>query len=163
MVKIHILVTCTPGREGDAILELEWALENVKVHGTQWRGVLIAETSLSKKEALERIKTFETQAIQRFIPFEAFTELNELEDKVLEVLDRISISGSFAVRAKVRGSSISSREIEINLGRRILERFPNLRVDLSNPDWIVAIEVLGNRVGILVLSSRDVLRFETSP
>lgn len=51
-----LLVTCPQGREGDAILELEWALEKVKVHGTDWRGVLLAETPYQRKKRFEGSK-----------------------------------------------------------------------------------------------------------
>ncbi|WP_394325301.1 hypothetical protein [Thermococcus sp. JCM 11816] len=100
------------GREGDAILELEWALEKVKVHGTDWRGVLLAETPLSKEEALRRLKDFETQAIQRVVPLEVLVRasFDEIADAVLNLAERIQ--GSFAVRAKVRGNKkLSQRSL----------------------------------------------------
>lgn len=155
-----LLVTCPQGREGDAILELEWALEKVKVHGTNWRGVLLAEIPLSKEEALQRLKDFETQAIQRVVPLEVLVRasFDEIADAVLKLAE--NIRGSFAVRAKVRGNKkLSQRELEIKLGSLIVERYGH-PVNLSDPDYTVVVEVLGKKAGVGVLGRRELLRFE---
>ncbi|NJE05096.1 RNA-binding protein [Thermococcus sp. M36] len=155
-----LIVTAPQGREGDAILELEWALENVRVRGTDWRGVLLAETPLSKEEALERLKNFETQAIQRVVPLDLIVpaKKEEIERAVLELAKKID--GTFAVRAKVRGNKrLSQRELETGLGSLIVERF-GLRVNLGYPDYTVVVEILGNRAGIGLLGRGELLRFE---
>ncbi|AIU69215.1 RNA-binding protein [Thermococcus eurythermalis] len=155
-----LLVTAPPGREGAAILELEWALGDVRVRGTDWRGVLLAETPLSKDEALERLREFETQAIQRVVPLEIVVpaKWEEVEKAVLELGKRIN--GTFAVRAKVRGNKrLSQRELEIKLGSLLVERY-GLKVNLSEPDYTVLVEVLGKRAGIGVVRKGEVLKFE---
>lgn len=155
-----LLVTTRPGREGDAILELEWALEKVRVKGTDWRGVLLAETPLSKEEALDRLRSFETQAIQRVVPLDELVPAKpeEIEKAVLELGKRID--GTFAVRAKVRGNrGLSQRKLEVELGSLLVERY-GLKVNLGEPDYLVLVEVLGKRAGIGVLRRNEVLRFE---
>ena len=155
-----LLVTAPPGREGDAILELEWALERVKVKGTDWRGVLLAETPLSKDEVLERLGNFETQAIQRVIPLERLVpaKWEEIEKAVLELGK--SIRGTFAVRARVRGNrKLSQRELEVRLGSLLVERY-NLKVNLSEPDYTVFVEVLGKKAGVGLVRKDEVLRLE---
>ncbi|WP_456422387.1 THUMP domain-containing protein [Thermococcus sp.] len=155
-----LLVTVPPGREGDGILELEWALEKVRVKGTDWRGVLLAETPLSKLEALERLKNFETQAIQRVVPLERLVPARweDIEKAVLELGKKIE--GTFAVRAKVRGTKrLSQRELEVRLGSLLVERY-SLKVNLGDPDYTVLVEVLGKKAGIGLVRGKDVLRFE---
>ncbi|HDZ36356.1 MAG TPA: RNA-binding protein [Thermococcus sp.] len=155
-----LLVTAPQGREGDAILELEWALGKVKVKGTDWRGVLLAETPLPKEEALERLKGFETQAIQRVVPIDIIVpaKKEEIERAVLKLAERID--GTFAVRAKVRGNrELSQRELEIGLGSLIVDAF-GLKVDLSDPDYTVAIEVLGKKAGIGLVKRGELLRLD---
>jgi len=155
-----LLVTAPQGREGDAILELEWALGKVRVRGTDWKGVLLAETPLSKEEALERLRNFETQAIQRVVPLDIMVpaKREEIERAVLKVAEKID--GTFAVRAKVRGNKgLSQRELEIGLGSLIVERF-GLKVNLSDPDYTVAVEVLGKKAGIGLVGRGELLRFE---
>ncbi|AFL95329.1 RNA-binding protein containing THUMP domain [Thermococcus cleftensis] len=157
-----LLVTAPQGREGDAILELEWALGKVRVRGTDWRGVLLAETPLSKEEALERLKNFETQAIQRVVPLERLVPARweEIEKAVLGVGERID--GTFAVRAKVRGNrKLSQRELEVKLGSLLVERF-GLGVNLGDPDFTVVVEVLGKKAGIGLVKRGELLRFEVS-
>jgi tRNA acetyltransferase TAN1 len=155
-----LLVTAPPGREGDAILELEWALKKVRVKGTDWRGVLLAETPLPKEESLKRLKNFETQAIQRVVPLEMLVPARweEIEKAVLELGK--AIDGTFAVRAKVRGNKrLSQRELEVKLGSLLVERY-NLRVNLSEPDYTVLVEVLGKKAGIGLVRKGEVLKFE---
>ncbi|WP_297062157.1 THUMP domain-containing protein [Thermococcus sp.] len=155
-----LLVTTRPGREGDAILELEWALEKVRVKGTDWKGVLLAETPLSKEEVLERLKNFETQAIQRVVPLDELVsaKLEDIEKALLRLGEKIK--GTFAVRAKVRGNrGLSERKLEVELGSLLVGRY-GLKVDLSEPDYLVLVEILGKRAGIGVLRRDEVLRFD---
>ena len=154
-----LLVTTPPGREGDAMLELEWALGKVRVRGTEWKGVLIANTSLSKGEIIERLKSFETQAIQRVVPldFVVPAKRKEIEKAVLELGERID--GTFAVRVRVRGNrNLSQRELEVKLGSLLVGL--GKRVNLSDPDYTVLIEVFGKRAGIGLLRRGLNLRFE---
>ena len=157
---VTLLVTAPPGREGDAILELEWALGSVRVRGTDWRGVLMAETPLSKGEALERLRNFETQAIQRVVPIDELVPARweDVEEAALRLAEKID--GTFAVRAKVRGNKkLSQRELEIKLGSLIVERY-NRRVNLGDPDYTLVIEVLGRRAGLGLLKRGEAIRFE---
>jgi len=161
---MYLLITCEPGREGDAMLELEWALRNVRVHGTRWRGVLIAETDLPRDEVMRRLRKFEIQALQRVVPFDEMVLLEELEGAAMRLVTARRPTGSFAVRARVRGvRELSAKEIETRLGSKILNNSPHLRVDLSNPDWILAVEVLGNKVGLGLLRSTDFIRLKSEP
>ncbi len=157
---VFLVATCPPGREGDAILELEWALGRVHVRGTEWRGVLIAETPLGRDEAIKRLLSFETQALQRVTPLDHLlpAKLEEIEEKAVELME--GKTGSFAVRAKVRGNrKLREKEIERVVGSRIVEK-RGLKVNLSSPDWVVVVEVLGRKAGIGVLKRDEMLRFE---
>jgi tRNA acetyltransferase TAN1 len=157
---VVLVVTCPPGREGDAILELEWALKKVRVHGTDWRGVLIAETPLPKEEILNRLRSFETQAIQRVVPLDEAlpADYDTIRDTVLNLMKERE--GTFAVRARVRGNKrLSARELEIKLGSDIVEAF-DLPVNLDDPDWTVVVEVFGKRAYVGVLRRGEMLKFE---
>ncbi|ANF22454.1 THUMP domain-containing protein [Thermococcus piezophilus] len=156
-----LLVTAPQRREGDAILELEWALEKVRVKGTDWHGVLLAETPLSMGEALKRLKNFETQAIKRVIPLmELVSARREEIFKAALGIAGDRLRGTFAVRAKVRGNKkLSAREIERELGALIVDEL-SAKVDLTNPDFLVVVEVLGKKAGVSVLKSGEILKFE---
>ncbi|ASJ01566.1 THUMP domain-containing protein [Thermococcus gorgonarius] len=157
---VVLVITCPPGREGDGILELEWALGKVHAKGTDWRGVLIAETPLSKDEAIKRLLSFETQALQRVIPLDCLlpARLEEIEKKAIELME--GKTGTFAVRAKVRGNKkLGEKEIERIVGSRIVKEH-GLEVNLSNPDWVVVVEVIGKKAGVGVLRKDEILKFE---
>lgn len=156
-----LLVTVPGGREGDAALELEWALGDARVRRAKWRGVLIVKTRLEKDEALERIKEFDTTAIFKVLPLEKLVRSKKeiiMEEAFEMAKERIKETESFAVRCKRRGNWISSgKEIEIELGAKIKETL-NANVDLTNPDWYVWIEVLGKQTGISVIRPEEIIK-----
>ncbi|WP_461865850.1 THUMP domain-containing protein [Thermococcus sp.] len=156
-----LLVTVPTGREGDATLELEWALNKVLIKKTKWRGVLIAETSLSKEEALRLIESFETQSIFKVVPLDELVRSNENEivEKATEIArKRIKPGESFAVRCRKRGSKIKSgKGIEVKLGARIKDELGAV-VNLSSPQWYVLIEVLGKKTGIGVVRAEEIIK-----
>ncbi|MBO8175430.1 MAG: RNA-binding protein [Thermococcus sp.] len=158
-----LLVTVPSGREGDASLELEWALGDVKIRRTRWRGVLIVRTNLTKEEALRILKDFETTAIFKIVPLEKFVKSKKeeiIEEGFKLAKARIKEGESFAVRCKRRGNWIrSSKEIEIELGAKIKEKV-NAVVNLDNPEWYVWIEVLGNRTAISVIRPEEIIKKE---
>ncbi|ASJ01947.1 RNA-binding protein [Thermococcus profundus] len=157
---VVLVITCPPGREGDAILELEWALKRVRVRGTDWRGVLTAETPMSKEDAIKNLLSFETQALQRVVPLDTIVsaDYDAIREEVLKLMK--GKEGAFAVRARVRGNKrLSARELEIKLGSEIVEAF-GLPVNLSDPDWTVVVEVFGKKAYVGALGRREMMKFE---
>ena len=158
-----LLVTVPSGREGDASLELEWALGSVKIRRTRWRGVLIVRTDLTKEDALRILKDFETTAIFKIVPLEKWVRSRKediIEGGFKLANGRIKEGESFAVRCKRRGNWIqSSKEIEVELGAKIKEGL-NAKVNLDNPDWYVWIEVLGNKTAISVIKPEEIIKKE---
>ncbi|AEC51539.1 hypothetical protein PNA2_0624 [Pyrococcus sp. NA2] len=158
---MKFIATCPPGREGDAILELEWSI-NAKVRRTKWRGVLVGETDLPKEDAIKRLRSFETFALQRLIPLDSIVDLEKLEEEVKDLCQKIPRGKKFAVRAKVRGSKIGEKKIEREIGG-IIKRITGNPVDLENPEVIVVIEILGKKAGIGVLEPGELLKFNVKP
>ncbi|CAB49014.1 THUMP domain-containing protein [Pyrococcus abyssi] len=158
---MKFIATCPPGREGDAILELEWGI-GAKVKRTKWRGVLVGETELEKEEAIRKLKSFETFALQRFIPIDSLIPLERLEEEIKRLCSKIPMGKSFAVRAKVRGAKIGEKKLETEIGG-LIKRITGNPVNLGNPDIIVTIEVLGNKAGIGILKPQEILKFEVKP
>ncbi len=156
-----LLVTAPQGREGDAILELEWALGKVRVRGTDWKGVLLAETPLSKEEAVRLLVDFETQSIFRVVPLDELvrSDENEVVERAAEIArKRIKPDESFAVRCKKRGDKIKSgKGVELRLGARIKEE-TGAAVNLGSPTWYVLIEVLGRRTGVAVVRAGEMVK-----
>ncbi|AFK21788.1 THUMP domain-containing protein [Pyrococcus sp. ST04] len=154
---MKFLATCPPGREGDASLELEWALK-AKVKRTRWGGVLIGESPINRNEALKKIREFETFALQKFIPLDYLVPLEELERKIEEIARELP-KGSFAVRVKVRGAKIGEKTLEKKLGG-IIKRVTNNPVNLEEPEIIVLINVLGKKAGITIARKDEIVKKE---
>lgn len=160
---VMLLVTTPVGREGDASLELEWALGDANIRRLRWRGVLLVRSKLTKEEALKSLKKFETTAIFKVIPVERIVKSKKesiVEEAFKLARARINEGERFAVRCRRRGNWIkSSKEIEIELGARIKEGL-DARVNLNNPDWYVWIEVLGRKTAISVIRPGEIIRKE---
>ncbi len=160
---VTLLVTTPVGREGDASLELEWALGDAKIKRLRWKGVLLVRSKVTKEEALKSLKEFETTAIFKVIPIEKIVKSKKeiiIEEAFKLARARINEGDSFAVRCRRRGNWIrSSKEIEIELGAKIKDEI-NAKVDLTNPKWIVRIEVLGGKTGISVIKPDEILKKE---
>ncbi|MCS3900877.1 THUMP domain-containing protein [Methanococcus voltae] len=98
------------------------------------------------------------------------TELKSAEDiinNIYELLQNIEfpqISGSFAVRVQklYKNSKLKTMPVERRIGSIITQKMNgNLKVDLKNPDWIIKVIVLKNKIYLsLVVSKRDVEYFE---
>ncbi len=104
----------------------------------QDRGRFYLETDNPK--AIEALK--EVQGITSFSPV-TFCHLEELTSKTLEVAENtLKNKETFAVRLKRHGEHpFSSHEMAAHLGREILKKYPNLKVDLKNPKGQIFIEV----------------------
>lgn len=72
-------------------------------------------------------------------------KLEELENCVLDFCkDRLKTAKTFAVRVKRVGEhEFTSQDMERKLGALILQKFPNLKVNLENPDKIIYVEIRG--------------------
>lgn len=160
---VILLVSCPTGREGDASLEIEWALDDATVKRTRWHGVLLVYTSHDKEEALRRVKNFETQAIFKVIPLEVLVESDE-EEIIKTAVElskgRIMEGDSFAARCKVRGKKFpSAKELEKKVGGAVKEA-TNASVNLTDPEWTVLIEVMDRKTGVSVLRRGEIVKKE---
>ncbi|MEM2668127.1 MAG: THUMP domain-containing protein [Candidatus Methanomethylicaceae archaeon] len=70
------------------------------------------------------------------------SDMKEIIDKTLEIVLTKLKPGTFAIRCRRTGShSYKSKDIEVVLGRAILEKRSDLKVNLENPDQVINIEI----------------------
>lgn len=108
------------------------------------------------KRILDDDPTF-FQYILKIIPidFVCDTDINMINEIVKKYYkDYISPDESFMINLKRRNSKIIERESFI---QKVANGINN-KVDLSTPDKIIWIEVLGNRCGISFIKSSDIIR-----
>ena len=96
------------------------------------------------------------QYILKIVPIDfvcdtEITIINEIVNKYYK--DYINPDESFMINLKRRKSEIIARESFI---KKVAEGIKN-QVDLSNPDKMIWIEVLGNRCGISFIKTSDIL------
>ena len=160
---MFFLVTTPIYRQFDAMWELEWALgEDAHIKKTRYPGVLLAKTETPREEAITALREYESTAIFKVIPLDAMittTDKDELLGLAMDMArEKISPGETFAVRCRRRGTRMveSSRDIECELGARIVDEI-GATVNLDYPEKTLRVEIMGNRVGISVLTPEDII------
>jgi len=81
------------------------------------------------------------------------TDLKNIEIEVEKLTTRkIKSNDSFRISVEKRHTSMRSKEIISSIANK-LSRF---KVSLENADWIILIEIIGNKTGISVLKEIDI-------
>ncbi len=156
---MHFMVTTPVNRQYDGMWEIQWAVGECKVIRTRYKGLFLIEAD---RNALEKVKSYETTAIHKVIPLDTMVaaHLPEITEEVVNIaLEKLKKGESFAVRCRRRGFPISSKEIEREIGASITKTFKN-PVDLSNPDKTIIIEIIDEKAGIAILTQSDIVKEE---
>ncbi len=160
-----LLATTSRGREGDACSELRRLLGEIGdsaavVDKTGVAGLIAAETAFNPFEVIERFRKilyerpYEFRYTLRIIPIEKVTrtDLNEIRCAAADLTSKIGEDETFRVTVEKRFTETSSRDI-IEAVAANIER----EVDLTKPDKVLLIEVVGGLTGISVLRPDDIL------
>ena len=162
----NLLITTYRHREFDALDELTVLLSHFGVDAPMVEiqkvsGLLLAFTNLNPFDLMEKFKKllaeepWQFRYILRVIPIEKSlsTDLKNIEIEVEKLTTRkIKSNDSFRISVEKRHTSMRSKEI-ISFIANKLSRF---KVSLENPDWIILIEIIGNKTGISVLKEIDI-------
>jgi tRNA acetyltransferase TAN1 len=166
MLKDFNLIATTYRRtEGQARSELRYLLEQAGdpaaiVERTGISGVVAAKTVLEATETIRKLREilqgrpYEFRYLLRVIPVEKVvrTDLEQIQSAVQELSPRITDNESFRVTVEKRFTTIASKDI-IEVAATNLKR----KVNLSNPDRILLIEVVGGLTGISVIKPDEIL------
>ncbi|MCS7094579.1 MAG: THUMP domain-containing protein [Thaumarchaeota archaeon] len=165
MKRFNLMATTLRGQEPLGISSLVEVLADLgdpeaRVEITRVQGVLTAITKLDPFDVVERTRAlaqrepWKVSGLMRLIPVERVVESKK--ESIVEVVEelkrKIPPDATYKVVVEKRHTQLSSRELIEAVASRV-ER----RVDLSNPSWIVLIEVLGGLTGISVLRPSQVL------
>lgn len=162
----NLLVTTMRGAETDACSEIWYLLGEVgdmtpKVEKTGVAGLVAAKTAFNPFEVVEKLRQmlkerpYEFRYSLRIIPVEKVvrTDLNEIQRVATELAtSKIGETESFRITVEKRFTSVSTRTI-IEAVAANIER----PVNLSNPEKIVLIEVVGGLTGVSVIKPSDVI------
>ena len=99
------------------------------------------------REKLKEVP-WEIRYILRFIPIEyvILTDVTEIKNISLELMKRIPVDDSFKILIEKRHTSLKKDDIINAIGP-----FISTKVDLTNPDWILLIEVVGKYAGLSMI------------
>jgi tRNA acetyltransferase TAN1 len=161
----NLLVTTWKGSEEDACSEI-WFLigemgdREVKVDKTGIRGLIAAKSALDPFTMIGRLRAVlqerpdEFRYTLRAIPIErvVHTDLDEIKQAVTELARRITENETFRITVEKRFTTIQTVDIIEAAATNIMRK-----VDLTKPDRIVLIEVVGGSTGVSVIKPEDIL------
>jgi tRNA acetyltransferase TAN1 len=165
-MNFNLLVTTYRHREYEAVDELTLLLQRfgdespiLKIQEVS--GIILAFTNLDPFELTTKYKEllaeepWQFRYILRAIPIERsfYTDLKniviEVENLVMKKLNR---NDSFRITVEKRHTVLRSKEIISSIANKI----SRYKVSLENPNWIILIEIIGNKTGISVLKEIDI-------
>lgn len=161
----NLLITTSRGNEEDCCSEAWYLLGEIgdsaaTVEKTGITGLVSAKTAFNPFEVIERFRKilkerpYEFRYMLRVIPIEKVvrTDLGEIQRVATELATKIKENESFRVTVEKRFTATPTQEF-IEAAAANIER----RVDLTNPDRIVLIEVVGGLTGISVAKPENIL------
>lgn len=162
---MNLIVTCPRKYEEDAKQEIEKILNdlgdtNPEINILYMPGILTLDTQVEYSKISESItkkindEPWSLRYCLRIIPVQSFSEtkIEEIIHSLMELTNVIKSNQSFRITIEKRNSTISSKE----LISTIAKNFQN-KVSLKNPDWIILIEIIGEKTGVSVIKENDIL------
>lgn len=162
---MNLIITCGRHLEDETVQEIAEILKNLgdkeyHVTSSDLSGILTATTSLDPffivKEIRKKIRDepWTIRYCMRIIPIQITTITKK--DAIVDAIAKIQTmkeSDTYRITVEKRNSEISSRE----LISAIAEKIHN-KVSLVNFDWIILVQIIGNKTGISILKEDDIIR-----
>ena len=165
LIDFNLIVSCGRGREDNACSELWYFLkemgdEKADIQETGLSGLIVAKTSMDPHEVVSKIrdlassKPWEVRYILKIVPIDVVvdTSIEAICEAIDRLKDRISEEETFRVTVNKRASRVNRMAIIKAVAERI-ER----KVDLTNYDKLVLIEVIGEKTGVSILKPEEVV------
>ena len=83
--------------------------------------------------------------------------MSTITKNVIELKDVIQQNDSYRITIEKRNTDMSSTEIITEIAKTL----PN-KVSLNQPDWIILIEILGDKTGISILKDDEMFSLDKS-
>ena len=165
---MNLLVTCARNLETETKNEIgkildEFSDQESEVLNVGMRGILMVNTNIEPSKIIDWVKdkvVEEPWLIRyclRMIPIQSITEtdMNKITKEVTKLKDVIQQNDSYRITIEKRNTDMSSTEIITEIAKI----FPN-KVSLNQPDWIILIEILGNKTGISILKENEIFSLD---
>ena len=165
---MNLLVTCARNLETETKNEIGKILGEIgdqesEILNVGMRGILMVNTSIEPAKIIDWVndKVVEEPWLIRYclrmIPIQSVTEteMSKITKEVIKLKDVIQQNDSYRITIEKRNTDMSSTEIITDIAKI----FPN-KVSLNQPDWIVLIEILGNKTGISILKENEIFSLD---
>jgi tRNA acetyltransferase TAN1 len=165
LTDFNLLATTYRGNERNARSELRYLLEQIgdpaaNVDRTGISGLIVAKTILDPFEVIRKFREilrerpYEFRYMLRIMPIEKVlrTSLEQIRNASIELSSKIGENETFRVTVEKRFTATPSKEI-IEAAAAPIKK----KVNLSKPDKILLIEVLGGFTGVAVAKSDEIL------
>ena len=165
---MNLLVTCARNLETETKNEIEKILDEIgdqesEILNVGMRGILMVNTSIEPSKIIDCVRdkiTEEPWLIRyclRMITIQSMTEteMGEITKNVIKLKDVIQKNDSYRITIEKRNTNMSSTEIIAEIAKI----FPN-KVSLNQPDWIILIEILGNKTGMSILKDDELFSLD---
>jgi tRNA acetyltransferase TAN1 len=167
---LNLFITCAKNLESETEGEIkkilnEYGDQRPEIYRSEMRGILFVNTSKDTSKIIDWVKiriSEEPWFIRyclRIIPIqtEADTDIEKIKQSVQKLKNIIQKTDSYRITIEKRNSDISSKEIIVEVANIFLNK-----VSLNEPDWIVLIEIFGNKTGVSILKNNGMFSLEKS-
>ena len=167
---MNLIITCARNLELETKNEIKKVLDELgdqepEILNVGMRGILMVNTVIEPSKIIDWVKNkiadepWLIRYCLRIIPIQSITEteIDKIKQNVIKLKDRIQKNDSYRITIEKRNTNVSSNEII----DEVAKIFPN-KVSLKQPDWIILIEILGNKTGISVLKNDELFSLDKS-
>jgi len=165
---LNLIITCSRHLEDETSEEISMLLEslgdkNNEITITNLSGIVTCITTLDPFLVVKKIKEkileepWSMRYCHRIIPIQE-TVITEKQNIVNAILNHSKIMRSeetYRITVEKRHSSVSTKEIIDAIAEKISNK-----VSLEKFDWMILVEILGNKTGISVLKEKDILSIQ---
>ena len=165
---MNLIITCARSLESETKNEISKILDELgdqepEILNVGMRGILMVNTIIEPSKIMDYVKNkvieepWLIRYCLRIIPIQMITEteIDKIKQNVIKLKDTIQKNDSYRITIEKRNTSISSNEIITEIAKI----FPN-KVSLNQPDWIILIEILGNKTGISILKNDEMFSLD---
>ena len=165
---MNLLVTCARNLETETKNEIGKILGEIgdqepEILNVGMRGILMVNTNIESSKIITWVndKVVEEPWFIRYclrmIPIQTITEteMSKITENVTELKNVIKQNDSYRITIEKRNTDMSSTEIITEIAKI----FPN-EVSLNQPDWVILIEILGDKTGISILKDSEMFSLD---
>ena len=167
---MNLIVTCPRNLEPEAESEIKKILNELddqepEIFQTDMRGILMVNTVLEPLKIIDWIKNkindepWFFRYCLRIIPVQKTTDtdIDKIKQNVMNLKSIIQENDSYRITVEKRNSNMQSSQI-IN---EIAKIIPN-KVSLDEPDWVILVEIFGEKTCISILKNDSIFSLEKS-